>query len=328
MKKVLVFKSLYVLFIYLLLENNNETIFLTSSTVEENILNKLKNKIVIKEFNYSYNYLISKIQQYFFIQKIRRNKKILQLILNKNIRFYGQDNILLGNLCLNNEFYLIEEGSMNYSFFSKKNSKLKKWIRKYILNQKEIMGQSDVVKKIYLTGLAPIPEEIKDKVEIINLKELWDKKIEEEKKEILDIFGFNNLIIERLKNKKEILYTQPLSEDAVITEEEKIGIYTKVIKNYKKETLVIKQHPREKTDYKKIFPNIEILNQSFPAELFSLLDIKFEKAITLFSTAVLSNKNIEVDFYGTEVHPKILKRFGQMNNIMQTNAFIKEENDE
>lgn len=328
MKKVLVFKSLYVLLIYLVLEKKDETIFLTSSGVDNKILKKLDNKIVIKEFNYSKRYLYRKIQQIYFIVKNKINKKILQLKLDKRIKFYGQDNTLLGNLCLNNEFYLIEEGIMNYIFFSKKKFKLKNWLKKQILGRKEIMGQNKAVKKIYLTGLAPIPEEIKDKVEIINLKELWNKKTQKEKEEILDIFGFDEKIIENLRSKKKIIYTQPLSEDSVISEDEKIELYSKIIKNYNKKDLVLKKHPREKTDYRKIFTDIEILDQNFPAELFNLLDIKFDKVITIFSTAGLSNKEIDIDFYGTEIHPKILKKFGSHEHMMKRNAFIIEDKDE
>lgn len=190
----------------------------------------------------------------------------------------------------------------------------------YFMKKSEIHRN---VKKIYLTGLAPIPKEIESKVEIINLKELWNKKAEEEKKEILDIFGFDENLINKIKNKKNILFTQPLSEDGFISEEEKMKLYKKIVSNYLQKDLVIKIHPREKTDYKKYFPEIEILNQSFPAELFDLLDIKFEKAITIFSTAALGfSKDSEVDFYGTRVHPKLLKLWGDSEKIMRANKIL------
>lgn len=44
------------------------------------------------------------------------------------------------------------------------------------------MGLHKNVKKVYLTELSEIPKAIKDKVEIINLEELWNKKSEDEKK--------------------------------------------------------------------------------------------------------------------------------------------------
>lgn len=81
-------------------------------------------------------------------------------------------------------------------------------------------------------------------------------------------------------------------------------------------------HPREKTNYKDIFKEILVLEQSFPAEIFELLEIKFDKGITIFSTAVLSTKSKEIDFYGTEAHHKLLERFGSMEHIIKRNKFL------
>ena len=50
------------------------------------------------------------------------------------------------------------------------------------------------------------------------------------------------------------------------------------------------------------------MDQVSPAELLTLLDIHFEKAITIFSTAALTDDKVQVDFYGTEIHPKLFKR--------------------
>lgn len=217
--------------------------------------------------------------------------------------------------------FLVEEGMLIYC----PRKKVFQDYLYFLLLIPQRVGRDKRILKIRIQYPERLPEDIIQKGERLNLQLYINKLNFEEKKIILNIFGFNEKNIEKLKEKKNILYTQPLSEDGTITEKEKIELYSKIIKNYKEETLVIKQHPKDKTDYKKIFPDIEVLDQNFPAELFSLLDMKFEKAITLFSTAVLSDKNIKIDFYGTEVHPKILKRFGRMEHIMQTNAFIKEK---
>lgn len=328
MKEVLVFKSLYVLLLYLLITKEKNKLFITTSNIDKTILYNLKNKIVIEEPIWKRNYFYNKLLLFFWLKKIKKNIDIIKLKQNFNIKFYGQDNVFIGNIFLRENFQLIEEGIINYNYFFYGNnmSKLKQFMWLYIYKLKPTMGSSHEVKKIYLTGLAPIPEEIKNKVEIINLKELWNNKTKEEKNEILDIFGFDEDIINKIKNKKNILFTQPLSEDRFISEEEKIKLYKKIISNYPEKDLVIKKHPREKTNYKKYFPEIEILNQSFPAELFDLLDIKFETAITIFSTAALNfSKNSKIDFYGTKVHPNLLKRWGDSEKIMKTNKFLNGE---
>ena len=121
---------------------------------------------------------------------------------------------------------------------------------------------------------------------------------------------------------------QPLSEDELLLETEKIEIYKKIIIKYSEENIVIKPHPRETTNYKNIFPKIEIIFENFPSEFLDLYDIKFEKIITLFSTAALNLargnfKNLI--FYGTRVHPKLLEKWGDSDLIMKANAFLEEE---
>lgn len=311
------FGNSYSILVYLLISNialRKKTLF---------ILENLKMILPYRTFNFrgkqSYFLELFLIITIFFTKVMFRN----------NVLIYGQDHLLIGNkLLLFKNFYLVEDGNMSYStilvdYFNKRQG-IKKVIDT-IFQRKKMLGRDSAVKKIYLTGLAPIPEGIKNKVEIVNLKELWDKKSDDEKEEILNIFGFDKNIVNSIKNRKHILYTQPLSEDEVLLENEKIELYSKILKKYDKNCIVLKKHPREKTDYKKIFPDIEVMDQVFPAELLTLLDIHFKKAITIFSTAALTDSKVKVDFYGTEIHPKLFERFGSQDTIMKRNAFLDEE---
>lgn len=291
---------------YIFLANNLKC-NIENSILKNNIYNTnlyLKKKGIFGILNYYYNFML-----YFY--KVKKYK-------NTRTNFYV--NSCLREIGILSKYNLLEDGTVDYkiaehSKFSLKNI-LKLDFRRNVFNK---------IKKIYLTGLAPIPEEIRDKVEIIDLRELWNKKSDIEKKEILNVFGFDRRIVNSIKNKKYILYTQPLSEDKVLLEDEKIELYSKILKNYDKNNVILKKHPREKTNYKKNFPDIEVINQVFPAELLSFLDIHFEKAITIFSTAALTDKKGNVDFYGTEIHPKLLKKFGSQDNIMKRNAFLDEK---
>lgn len=313
LKNIYVTHSTYSLLLILIIFTLKKTdeVIISKNDFSREILQRLNYKIrIIKEPKSKVLRLLNyKILFPLYLKKYLNNNVIMSC-----------DHRLIGQYFLNNkkDYFLIEDGSATYTGTGIKNL----FLRRLLGFNKESFGRSKFCKKIYLTGLAPVPKEIKDKVEIINLKELWNKKNKAEKEEILYIFGFNDEIIKNLKGKNKILYTQPLSEDGVISEEEKVELYRQIIKNYNEEELVIKKHPREKTDYKVIFPKVEVLDQSFPAELFNLLDIKFEKAITIFSTAVLSDKEIEIDFYGTEIHSKLMERFGSMENIMKRNAYL------
>lgn len=112
-----------------------------------------------------------------------------------------------------------------------------------------------------------------------------------------------------------MLITQPLSEDKVVTEREKIEIYQEILEKEKNKIIYIKPHPRERTNYLKVFSkyDVRILEKDFPLELLSFLEIKFSKATTLFSTAVFSFKDkYEIEFIGTEKYEKLYERFGKI----------------
>lgn len=244
-----------------------------------------------------------------------------------NIEVYGDDELSISIPYRNIGINVIEDGIINYKKRVIKRTMLEKIKKKLKLieNSDKAYGFDERVKKIYLTGLGPVPQELSSKVEFIDLKKLWEKKTRSEQEEILDIFSFNLNTKKKLKGKEIILLTQPLSEDGVISEDEKIKLYSKIIKKYDQKKLIIKRHPREKTNYKDIFKDCLVIDDVFPFEIFNLLDIKFQKAITLFSTAASAvDKNIEIDFYGTEVHPKILEKFGSCDNIMKRNCFLED----
>lgn len=73
---------------------------------------------------------------------------------------------------------------MNYKPPKNRNTLKKKIIDFFLLRplNYKCCGYEENIKKIYLTGITFIPDKIKEKVEIINLKELWKKKKLEEKK--------------------------------------------------------------------------------------------------------------------------------------------------
>lgn len=308
MKNIALISNSRMLLIYLLLElkNLDKTLFIFDSEI------KIENKEVKKIYLYKRtNILIKGLDIFFDYLKLKK------INFSKDIQVYGADHIRGAEFFIKRyNFYLLEDGTINYS-----QKQYKRSIKNRLLSYPKF-GRDKNVKKIYLTGLASIPEEIENKVEIINLKKLWDLKTKEEQQEILEVFGFNSNQLKELEGRNMILYTQPLSEDGVITEKEKIELYSKIILKYPKEKLILKMHPREKTNYKNIFKEILVLEQSFPAEMFELLEIRFDKGITIFSTAVLSTKLKEIDFYGTEAHHKLLERFGSMEHIIKRNKFL------
>lgn len=328
-KKILLLESMYSLFLYLLLNSKENILILVEENFYKNnkkIINKFKDIEIIslpkkKKYN---NKLLKFFSTIVFRWKIKMKISKIKYRYRENI-MYGLDHTLIGNNLINKNYILFEDGIKNY------NLKEKTWdekIKSFLLGYKLDMGRDKKINKIYLTGLASIPKEIEFKVELIDLKGLWNKKNKVEQEKILNVFDFSLEIIENLKKRKNIILTQPLSEDGILLESEKIEIYKKIIENYDRNTLIIKKHPRETTKYKEIFEGIEVLEQPFPSELLNLLNIKFEKAITIFSTAACTiGEDVEIDFYGTEIHPKILKSFGSQEHIVKRNKFLEEKNE-
>ena len=77
-----------------------------------------------------------------------------------------------------------------------------------------------------------------------------------------------------------------------MSEEEQECLYQKVISILnKRELLIIKRHPDDKIDYKKIAPDVEIIQEIFPAELLPYIfkGRKRPKVIYTFNSTGIGN---------------------------------------
>lgn len=67
---------------------------------------------------------------------------------------------------------------------------------------------------------------------------------EEEQDRILKLFDVTAKDVEVLRKSEIIVFTQPFSEDGMMTEKEQIKLYADLLKEHKKRKM-IKTHPRE-----------------------------------------------------------------------------------
>lgn len=308
MKKIVYIGGMRALIEYLILNIKflEETIFFLEYDFKVNLIKK----IYLKEKN------PRDISRY-------KNYKILKkyTFTNEEKEFWIQDHLRYSPFFMGNfkNIKLLEDGLGNYTEVNKKiNKRIKYSIKSWILGgtfkvDRRRFGNSESISEIYLTGIREIPQEIENKVKIVNLKKQWDFLIKIEKEKILNIFGLDKSILESLKNRKVILITQPLSEEGTITEIEKVEIYEKILLKYDRNEVLIKAHPREETNYKKYFKEIEILDKSIPMELISFLVSDLKEVVTIFSTAVFEFKNIcKITFVGTKINEKIYNRYGDI----------------
>lgn len=88
----------------------------------------------------------------------------------------------------------------------------------------------------------------------------------------------------------DLLLTSPLYSDSMLPSEEKqIKFYKNVIRDYFSYPVLIKPHPRDTVDYKKLFPECTVIDRGISAEVLSFSQhLKLDTVFTVDSTAVLS----------------------------------------
>lgn len=322
--------SMYTLLQFLLLKNEDErkkTFYFFGRAIPERVAKCFKNS-----WHLNTKFKDEKgIMKYKKIYSLYRNLE--KFVIKENLcnkPMYMADNMSYSQFFLNhmNECYLLEDGCINYNkemlekiINTKEKNNLKTLRNKFLKRSKNYykpFGLSDKIEKIYLTGIAEIPEVIKNKVEVIDIKENWKNLSQEERTNILKIFNINSAVLEKLQKKEDrvLLITQTFSEDKYVSEEEKINMYKEIIDMYPDQKVVIKPHPRELTNYKEVFPDIDIIEGKFPLEVLMLLGVEFKEVVTVYSTAALNFKGItNVNYLGTESYPKIKARFGEVKKV-------------
>lgn len=83
---------------------------------------------------------------------------------------------------------------------------------------------------------------------------------------------------------KSIVFTQPLSEDGYISRQRKEEIYGAICGWFQPGHVVLKVHPRDTSDYENV--GCGVLRENFPGELFDVLQIRFDAAVGLCTSAV------------------------------------------
>ncbi|MFW6015659.1 MAG: glycosyltransferase family 52 [bacterium] len=327
--RIFLLGNLYSLLLVLLRYDDwNNSIFIFTGSINKKIYNNIKKYCLSFYFKRTYfkNNILNLLNYYF--QNIRfaffriKHSKLLKSVDT----YIGSDHhfAIFKNFYKKiNKITLIEEGISNYT--SEENikkyfvgNKINYLIKRFLLLQWKLRkyipyGNNSIVDKILLTGLQEIPDHIKDKVEIINMEEMWLSKSESRKKRINSFFFFEK----DLYNKDcTVLLTQPLSEDNLCSEKEKINIYKEIIDKYKHDNIVIKKHPREKTNYSKYMEGIKVDNNSYPFELLLLNNKTVKRVITLFSTAAYNFRSYaEIIIVGTEDCDFLREKVGVIKSV-------------
>lgn len=227
-------------------------------------------------------------------------EKIKDYLTIKSLKVSSEDNVYLFPwnthtlISLSNFWYqyadniiLVEEGTTIHLY--PKPSELSLKVKRMFYGFDEQFMHSNKIKKILVQYPHNFPMFPEEKLMTLPLQNWIDSLTTEDKKEIIRVFSNEALkdAIEHLHNKSRaiIILTQPLSEDNYMTEREKIERYQKIVDEYQSSYQVfLKRHPRELTTYH--FDNVIELAGSFPSELLELIDIEFDYAIGICTSAI------------------------------------------
>lgn len=278
--------NLYTLLQYLLLEPywNENTQFFIQEKFPRSVACRLPGAVFLR-VNSKYNFLISLFKIY---KLILRNRKI-RLFLGAHLTF--TDTFLRYS---KNVVYL-EDGTASYenSLLTDKGRQVRMrrkgfWLGLLAGDLYPWYGLAEHVQTIYLTGILPIPPMIADKVELINLKELWLQKSKEQQEAIIRVFLPADFDRNLIREYAVFLLTQPFSEISCgrFSEMDKIDVYRKLVSPYDESELVIKTHPAETTDYSHYFPKARIIKVPCPMELLVFMGLRAQIIISVNSTSI------------------------------------------
>ena len=319
-KNICLVTTIYSFFLYLLIKGyNEEDIFIFTAWFPKEVSKNVKhiqmppvlfkgkkfadlnsitgiNKNIIGFFRYFYGYF--KLRILLFIKTF-----------NCEVEVYGHAQTPFSYIFFENEnSNIIEDGIENYTAKICEPHKINPLIDFvlhlcgiYFLNNCECYGSHKNIKNIYLTHEHNHPL-IKNKVKIIDIKKQWNNLTKEDQKKILELF---NVDIEGIDyNKKTaLILTQPLAESSLnsMEEEEEIKIYYKIIDKFNDYQIIFKPHPRDTKDFKKIFPNMKIIDKNFPVEILTLININPTVVCSIVSTALYNFKKSKIYVYDGEL---------------------------
>lgn len=147
--------------------------------------------------------------------------------------------------------------------------------------------KDEKVDGIYVQKPEMYPSNWKSKLKTLDVKQLLSDLNDDVKATIFDVFvGDIQDELRGADNGIGIIYTQPLSEDGFISEEQKKDYFKQMVDYYGKgKPVFLKIHPRDLSEYD-VPSNCTVLPGYFPSELLNLLNLCFSYAVGICTSAV------------------------------------------
>jgi len=226
-----------------------------------------------------------------------------------DICIYGQDHIDISQILWNDKirdipFILLEDGVGNYRKKTTLDSP------PFLQPGETTLGHNDRVLEIYLTGIWRIPNDLKRKVRIMDLRDLWGKKSHEEKQFFLGLYSLSQDVVDTISKKSVCFLGGAFSNFGLLSLEQELRAYQKILSQFDASDIYIKAHPTGgNIDYEKIFPKVPVIMNPVPFEaLYFLTGRRLQVVASIASTAsMIVDEEVDQQFYdyeGTRIHLK------------------------
>lgn len=177
-------------------------------------------------------------------------------------------------------------------------------------------GDNNQCKEIFMTEENTSHVLSGKTLHIQSLQSMWDDSSESKKDFILDVFGVTHRDIEVFSSKPMVFFTQPMTTDVILNNEEYTELLKKIFGKFDIEKILIKTHPLDNYNYESEFPNIPVFRKKVNVQLLQLANVHIKQAVTICSTSVQNlPEETEVIWFGPCIHPKIESCFGKNYSI-------------
>lgn len=148
-------------------------------------------------------------------------------------------------------------------------------------------------------------------VHIDSLRSLWEQAEPATHTFVKHVFDVDETDIALLNSRPYMFCTQPMVKDGILSEQEYLAILRPIFEKYGTDQLLLKLHPRDDFDYRRYFPEVAVYDKKVNMQLLVLLGANVQRVGTICSSSVNSfPQEVQVDWYGTDFHPKLKAWFG------------------
>ena len=310
--------SLYLYLLYSSLEEIKETFFFVGEGIHENIRNQLCNKYYFSNGEYEKKRPLSRIIHRIRLRLCSRRKWPFL----RTAQIFAQDHFYYSRGLIGRRKYTLIEDAPNIftchrdrinRFNHSKTVFLKGLLYQILENSYNgEFGDNGSCKAVLITNMESDP--ILTGKELIQVHDVqyWNQATEAKQTEILSVFNISSEDLVQLKKRKVILLSQNFATLGYVSEQELVDIYAERLKEYSQDDIVIKNHPLDRVQYQKYFPEVFVFDKVVPMQLMNLLDIRYGTVVTICSSAAFSFPyDIHIDWIGTESNPKLFAALGK-----------------